>query len=131
MTSGTVKHVFRYFDSAKDREHVGPVATKESKLDHVEKFTIRDPVNDIKERGCVELVQPGEFDEPVQIYEAEGSGIESLNCGIESGRVTIAALLCVMRKPDFQCLEMVYEIIRIARNSETPVDIPLDCQRQS
>lgn len=71
-----MKHVFKYLDFAEDREHAESVATKELKLDHVEKFAIRDLANDIKERGCVELVQPGGFDELVQIYEAGGDGIE-------------------------------------------------------
>lgn len=122
-----MKHVFKYLDFAEDREHAESVATKELKLDHVEKFAIRDLANDIKERGCVELVQPGGFDELVQIYEAGGDGIEPLNCGIESRKVAIATLLRVMREPDFQCLEMVHEIIRIARDLEAPVDAPLDC----
>ena len=37
-----MKHVFKYLDFAEDREHAESVATKELKLDHVEKFAIRD-----------------------------------------------------------------------------------------
>ncbi|MBA8260518.1 hypothetical protein HVW25_07185 [Escherichia coli] len=122
-----MKHVFKYLDFAEDRAHAESVATKDLKLEHVEKFAIRDLANDVKERGCVELIQPGGFDELVQIYEAGGDGIEPLNCGIEARKVAIAALLRVMREPDFQCRGMVHEIIRIARDLEMPADDPFNC----
>ncbi|HAX9967870.1 TPA: hypothetical protein JS221_001810 [Escherichia coli] len=122
-----MKHVFKYLDFAEDRAHAESVATKDLKLEHVEKFAIEEVADDIKERGSLELVQPGGFDELVKIYEAGGDGIDPLNCGIESRKVAIAALLRVMREPDFQCREIVHEIIRIARDLEMPVEDPFNC----
>lgn len=122
-----MKHVFNYLDFAEDRVHAESVAIKDLKLEHVEKFAIRDIANDIKESGNVELVQPGGFDELVKTYEAGGDGIDPLNCGIESRKVAIAALLRVMREPDFQYREIVHEIIRIARDLEMPVEDPFNC----
>lgn len=122
-----MKHVFKYLDFAKDRAHAEAVSVRELKLDHVERFALRDLANDIKENGCIELVQPGGFDELVSIWEAGGDGIDPLNCGIEARKVAIAALLRVMREPDFQSRGMVYELVKAARDLEMPVGDPFDC----
>ena len=122
-----MKHVFKYLDFAEDRAHAEAVSTKELKLDHVEKFALRDLANDAKENGSIELVQPGGFDELVRTYEAGGDGIDPLNCGIDARKVAIAALLRVMREPDFQSREMVCELIKVARDLEMPVSDQFDC----
>ncbi|MCL5639801.1 hypothetical protein M5Y50_12720 [Escherichia coli] len=122
-----MKHVFNYLDFAEDRAPAESVATKELKLEHIEKFAIEEVADDVKERGSLEIVQPGGFDELVKIYEAGGDGIEPLNCGIEARKVAIAAMLRVMREPDLQCRGIVHEIIRKARDLEMPVEDPFNC----
>lgn len=122
-----MKHVFKYLDFAEDRAHAEAVSVRELKLDHVERFALRDLANDSKENGCIELVQPGGFDELVKTYEAGGDGIDPLNCGIESRKVAIAAMLRVMREPDCRSRGMVHEIIRKARDLEMPVEDPFNC----
>lgn len=122
-----MKHVFKYLDFAEDRAHAEAVSIREMKLEPLEKFAIRDLDGDIKENGCIELVQPGGFDELVKTYEAGGDGIDPLNCGIEARKVAIAALLRVMREPDFQSRGMVHELIKAARDLEMPVGDPFDC----
>lgn len=122
-----MKHVFNYLDFAEDRAHAESVATKELKLERIEKFAIEEVADDVKERGSLEIVQPGGFDELVKIYEAGGDGIEPLNCGIEARKVAIAAMLRVMREPDPQCRGIVHEIIRKARDLEMPVEDPFNC----
>lgn len=122
-----MKHVFNYLDFAEDRAHAESVATKELKLEHIEKFAIEEVADDVKERGSLEIVQPGGFDELVKIYEAGGDGIEPLNCGIEARKVAIAAMLRVMREPDLQCRGIVHKIIRKARDLEMPVEDPFNC----
>ncbi|HAH2556696.1 TPA: hypothetical protein GF725_10085 [Escherichia coli] len=122
-----MKHEFDVLLHAEDYEHAKSVAKKDIKLEHVEKFAIRDLAKDIKERGSLELVQPGCFDELVDVHVRGGDGIEPLNCGIESRKVAIAALLRVMREPDTECRGIVHQIIRIARDLEMPVENPFDC----
>lgn len=80
-----------------------------------------------KKTGVLNLFSFGGFDELVRTYEAGGDGIDPLNCGIEAGKVAIAALLRVMREPDFQSREMVCELIKVARDLEMPVSDQFDC----
>lgn len=122
-----MKHTFKYLDFAEDRAHAEAVSVRELKLEYLEKIALRDLANDIKENGSIELVQPGGFDELVKTYEAGGDGIDPLNCGIEARKVAIAALLRVMREPDFQSRGMVHELIKAARDLEMPVGDPFDC----
>ncbi|EKK0098893.1 hypothetical protein PJ644_004573 [Escherichia coli] len=122
-----MKHVFKYLDFAEDRAHAEAVSAKELKLEPLERFALRDLANDIKENGCIELVQPGGFDELVRTCEAGGDGIDPLNCGIEARKVAIAALLRVMREPDYQSRGMVHELVKAARDLEMPVGDPFDC----
>ena len=81
-----MKHVFKYLDFAEDREHAESVATKELKLDHVEKFAIRDLAMISKSVGVLSLSSLVDSMSWFRSHEAGGDGIEPLNCGIESRR---------------------------------------------
>ncbi|EJE3344122.1 hypothetical protein M4A21_000948 [Escherichia coli] len=118
-----MKHVFDVLVHAEDGAHAESVATKELKLAHVEKYAIRALADAVKERGSIELVQPGGFDELMNVYFREET--ESFTCGAEARIAAIAALLRVMREPDLHY--MVGKIIRKARDLEMPVDDPFDC----
>ncbi|MBA8572522.1 hypothetical protein HVV73_13460 [Escherichia coli] len=118
-----MKHEFDVLVHAEDAAHAKSVATKTLKLDYVEKQAISDLADAVNERGSIELIQPGGFDELMNFYFREEA--ESFTCGAEARIAAIAALLRVMREPDLHY--MVGKIIRKARDLEMPVDDPFDC----
>lgn len=120
-----MKHEFDVLLHAEDYDHAKSVATKDLKLEHVEKFAIERLADAVKGSGSIELVQPGSFDELAEYYARGGDGFEPLNCGIEARMAALAAMLRVMREPNLHY--MVREFIRIARDLEMPVDDPFDC----
>ncbi|EFO1497207.1 hypothetical protein DWS25_03760 [Escherichia coli] len=120
-----MRHEFDVLAHAENDAHAKSVATKTLKLDYVEKQAISDLADAVNERGSLELIQPGGFDELMRFYFAGGDGNESFICGVEARTAAIAALLRIMREPHMH--HIVGEIIRIARDLEMPVEDPFDC----